>query len=215
MKPQKTISVVSFVGLAISTSLSLAAQNSTPDSFDLGSWAGMSDSHRLLAQSKTDLRNMPAKTDFHYWRGLLLLPEESAQITPEIVAASVNLAGSQLTSSVTTVTLLPHYMSFFRVFSFYRGPHCVVSPPQSAVLTNTGTRALTISSITISGLFSRTNECITVVKPNTSCTITVASRPVPFRDHNLTLNGRLDVNDNGVGSPQVVYLSLHVGNIGC
>ena len=78
-------------------------------------------------------------------------------------------------------------------------------PPQTIKLTNTGSTALSISSIRITGstTFSQTNTCGSSVVAKGSCIITVT-----FKSSSTgTFNGAVSVSDNGGGSPQQVPLS--------
>ncbi|MCU1310091.1 MAG: hypothetical protein JWO20_1216 [Candidatus Angelobacter sp.] len=77
------------------------------------------------------------------------------------------------------------------------------SGSQTVTLRNTGTAALTISSITTSGDFSQTNSCGSSLAAAASCSISVKFTPtVPG-----TRNGTLTVTDNAAGSPQTVSLT--------
>jgi hypothetical protein len=81
------------------------------------------------------------------------------------------------------------------------------SPAQTITLTNVGTAAMTVTSISIKGTnannFRQTNTCGTSVPAGASCSITVNFRPsaTGARTANVT------VSDNGGGSPQTVALS--------
>jgi hypothetical protein len=79
-----------------------------------------------------------------------------------------------------------------------------VCPPttRTASLTNTGSRTLTISSISISG-FSQTNNCPSTLPAQASCTITVTFRSGFSAG---TFSGAVSISDNGGASPQQVGL---------
>jgi PKD repeat protein len=77
------------------------------------------------------------------------------------------------------------------------------SSAQSIMLTNTGNASLKISSITVGGGFSQTNNCVTTVNPGASCTISVIFKPLAAG----TYTGGLSIYDNAFGSPQSVALS--------
>jgi hypothetical protein len=92
------------------------------------------------------------------------------------------------------------------------GPRNVgtTSPPQTATLTNTGSAAMTISSIGITGTnagdFAQTNNC--PLGPNTlaagtSCTISVTFTPSASGSRSASLS----VSDDAPGSPHTVALS--------
>src|SRR5262249_2862453 len=80
------------------------------------------------------------------------------------------------------------------------------SAAQTISLTNTGTAALTISSIAISGTnagdFAQTNNCSATLNVNTSCTISVTFTPSATG----TRTASVIVTDNAAGSPQSVAL---------
>src|ERR1022692_4213777 len=75
----------------------------------------------------------------------------------------------------------------------------------TTTLSNTGSTALSISSITITGstTFSQTNTCGTSVAAGGSCTISVTFRPTAKGGS----SGDVSVTDSGGGSPQQVPLS--------
>jgi hypothetical protein len=86
----------------------------------------------------------------------------------------------------------------------FLGGHCVCNTSGTAMLTNMGTTSLDISSITISGDFSETNNCPASLGAGQSCSIGVTwlkSVAGPFS------SGTLSVFDNGGASPQTVPLS--------
>jgi hypothetical protein len=107
-----------------------------------------------------------------------------------------NAAGSpqtvSLTGTGTVVEFNPASLSFG-----------TVGKTLTTTLSNTGSTALSISSITITGstFFSQTNTCGTSVVAEGSCTISVTFRPAKGSF------GDVSVSDNGGGSPQQVPLS--------
>jgi hypothetical protein len=101
------------------------------------------------------------------------------------------------------------------------GPNATISPASlnlgsialgssskatTVTVTNQGSGALTVSSVTIGGAkaaeFSQTNNC-TTVQPPSSCTINVTFTP----DADGAAAASLMIADNATGSPQVVALS--------
>jgi HYDIN/CFA65/VesB-like, Ig-like domain len=77
------------------------------------------------------------------------------------------------------------------------------SAPQVAALSNTGTGALTISSVSVSGDFAETNNCPASVAAGSNCTISVTFTPAKTG----TRSGTLTVTDNAAsGSTQTVSL---------
>jgi hypothetical protein len=78
------------------------------------------------------------------------------------------------------------------------------SPLKTVTLTNVGTAALTIDSITTSGDFLSTNDCGGSVPGASSCSISVAYRPSVTN----AIYGQLTINDDALsGSVQTVNLS--------
>ncbi len=81
------------------------------------------------------------------------------------------------------------------------------SPVNSVTLTNSGTAALTISSISVTGTdttdFSQTNTCGTTLSVNASCSISVTFTPTASG----TRAASVSVSDNAAGSPQSVPLT--------
>ena len=81
------------------------------------------------------------------------------------------------------------------------------SAPQTATLTNTGKKSVTITSITITGTnkgdFAETNTCGTTLAVGASCTISVTFTPTATG----TRSGTLSVSDDAVGSPQTASLT--------
>ncbi|HWY22227.1 MAG TPA: FG-GAP-like repeat-containing protein [Candidatus Acidoferrum sp.] len=82
-----------------------------------------------------------------------------------------------------------------------------ISHAKTVTLTNTGTAALTVNSLTFSGAnpssFSQTNGCGSSVAAGAKCSISVSFKPSTIN----TLTATLNVNDNAAGSPQTVSLS--------
>jgi hypothetical protein len=77
------------------------------------------------------------------------------------------------------------------------------SAPQTVTLTNTGTAALSITSIAITGDYSQTNSCGTSLAAAASCTISVIFAPVAAG----TRTGALVITDNAIGNPHNVPLT--------
>ena len=123
-----------------------------------------------------------------------------ATITATSVADAITFGSGQITVTVGTVKLVPDSLHFGRV-------HVGTAHSMSTTLTNTGTKPLSISSMTFTGQaapYSATNTCGTSVTAGQSCTITVTFKPagaVPF--NNATLN----ISDDSADSPQLVSLT--------
>src|SRR5262249_33650194 len=86
-------------------------------------------------------------------------------------------------------------------------PVGVSTASQSAVLTNSGNKALSIKSIRIVGAdkgdFKQTNDCPSSLGVGKKCTINVTFTPTAIGARNATLN----VTDNAPNSPQPSALS--------
>ena len=77
------------------------------------------------------------------------------------------------------------------------------SAAQTVTLTNSGTGAMTISSINASGSFAQTNNCGSTLSAGASCAIAVTFTPTTSG----SLSGTLAVADSASGSPQSIALS--------
>ena len=74
---------------------------------------------------------------------------------------------------------------------------------QPVKVTNTGSGALGISSVTAGGDFSQTNTCGSSLGGGANCSITVTFKPSAGGSR----SGTLSISDNATGSPQTVGLS--------
>jgi hypothetical protein len=78
------------------------------------------------------------------------------------------------------------------------------SAPQTITLTNAGSSALTIQSITVAGDYSETDDCAShSLKPKQQCTISVVFKPAAIGK----LGGLLTITDSDLWSPQAVGLT--------
>ena len=130
-----------------------------------------------------------------------LTVNDNAPGSPQIV----NLTGTGVTATAT-VTFSPTTLTF--------GDQVVgtTSPPQVVTVTNSGTTALTITKVAISGAFAETNNCVTTLKPTASCQASVTYTPTATNSTTATGStntnvGALSVTDNGTSSPQSVSVS--------
>jgi hypothetical protein len=108
---------------------------------------------------------------------------------------TVALTGS---GYLTTATVAPSSLSF--------GNQTVgsTSTAQSVIMTNTGTNAMTVSGISVTGNFSETDNCTSAAVPASgSCTINVSFAPAAGGN----LGGTLTISDNAQGNPHVVGLT--------
>jgi hypothetical protein len=77
------------------------------------------------------------------------------------------------------------------------------SAAQSLRLANNGNVTLSINTIQVTGDFAQTNNCLTSVPSNSSCTVDVTFTPtLPG-----ARNGTLTINDNAPGNPQTLSLT--------
>jgi HYDIN/CFA65/VesB family protein/beta-propeller repeat-containing protein len=92
-------------------------------------------------------------------------------------------------------------------------PAQLVSTPsaaQSVTLSDTGTGALLVSAITITGDFTQTNNCAsTIVRSGASCSISVTFTPTTSG----TRTGTLTINDNDASKSQTVTLTGSASDI--
>src|SRR5262249_55664872 len=79
----------------------------------------------------------------------------------------------------------------------------VSSTAQSVTLSNTGTTALTLSSIAASGDFAETNTCGASLASGADCQISVVFTPSTLG----TITGSLTITDDAPNSPQAIALS--------
>jgi len=98
---------------------------------------------------------------------------------------------------VTTVALTPSSLKYARQIVN------TTSSLQTATLKNTGSQAVTISSIAATAPFSQTNNCPSSLPVGSNCQIQVVFTPTKVG----TAKGTLSVTDDAQGSPQTVALS--------
>jgi hypothetical protein len=77
------------------------------------------------------------------------------------------------------------------------------TPPQFAYLTNIGTGALAIASITVSGDFSAVNNCGSTLAIGASCAVAVSFSPTLAGSR----TGTLSIVDDAPGGPHLVSLT--------
>jgi hypothetical protein len=75
--------------------------------------------------------------------------------------------------------------------------------PQSVLVRNMGSAALSVSSITVTGDFAQTNDCGASIPAAGSCSFSVTFTPTSLGQR----SGTLSVADNGLSSPQAVQLA--------
>ena len=103
----------------------------------------------------------------------------------------------------TTMTVSPATLTFSGV------PLQTISSPETVTVTNTGTTALIVSNISISGDFFETDNCSNAIAPNGTCQISVTFDPSSSgaRTGTLTVTGNIAgaqeaVSLNGTGTTQ-------------
>lgn len=89
---------------------------------------------------------------------------------------------------------------------FHAGPSSGTNT-QNVTISNPGLAPLKISTITITGDFTETNNCGSTLFSASSCTITVTSTLA----ESGTSTGSLSITDNAPGSPHVVSLTAEAG----
>jgi len=114
---------------------------------------------------------------------------------------TVSLSGTGTGAGAPVVTLKPTSLSFPNT------PINNTSPIQTATLTNSGTAALSISSITFTGAdptqFSGSTTCTTTVAVGASCSLNIQFKPTFGGPQTATVS----IADNAAGSPQKLPLS--------
>jgi hypothetical protein len=111
---------------------------------------------------------------------------DSAPGSPQVL----NLSGNTSTVTLSSSSL---------AFGFQQVG--IPSAPQAVTVTNSGSTALLISSISASGDFSETDDCVkAALQPNTNCVIQVTYTPSAA----VGSIGAVTLTDNGSGSPQVI-----------
>src|SRR5262249_32248525 len=114
-----------------------------------------------------------------------------------------NAAGSPHTASLSGTGIAPAASLAPSGLTFASQNVGTTSAAQTMTLTNSGTAALTISSIAVSGDFAETHNCGTPLAVNGTCTINVTFTPTAAG----TRSGTLGVTDNAAGSPHTASLS--------
>jgi hypothetical protein len=114
-----------------------------------------------------------------------------------------NATGSPQTVALSGTGVTPELMLSPVSLSFGNQTTGTMSAARTVTLSNGGTGATTISSITASGDFSETNTCNGAVAAGGSCTVAVVFQPTATGSR----TGTLTVTDNATGSPQTVAIS--------
>ena len=120
---------------------------------------------------------------------------QDSESTPETATANLSIAVNA--ALLPGVTLSPTSLTFAAQDTGS------TSAAQTVTLTNSGTGALSLTSIAASGDFAETNNCGSSVAASSDCTISVTFTPTAGG----ALSGTLTINDNASGSPQTVTLT--------
>jgi hypothetical protein len=114
-----------------------------------------------------------------------------------------NAANSPQSVSLSGTGLPPVVSLSTTSLSFAGQTVSTSSAPQTLLLTNTGTGALTPLTTAVSGDFAQTNNCGSSVAAGAACTISVTFTPTAGGNR----TGALTLTDNAGNSPQTVQLS--------
>jgi phospholipase C len=131
---------------------------------------------------------------------VVFAPTKTGSATGTLTVTDTGPASPQvvsLTGTGTAVTLSPSLLSF--------GSRLVgkTSPAKTATLTNYSSGNLTISSITVSGDYTETNNCGGSLGPKDSCTISVTFTPTATG----VRYGAVTITDGDAASPQALNLT--------
>ncbi len=116
---------------------------------------------------------------------------------------SDNALNSPQTISLTGTGNSPTVSLSSRFLTFGNQKVGITSPPRAVTLSNGGSNALSVASITASGDYTETDNCGTSVSAGASCTISVTFTPTTGG----TRNGMVRVSDSDPSSPQLVSLT--------
>ena len=121
----------------------------------------------------------------------------SVAITSNAAAASIALSGTGVVSPTPQVSLTPTSLAF--------GNQTIntASAAKTVTLTNSGTAALTISSIAASGDFAQSNNCGPSLAAGLRCVINVSFKPITV----ASKTGSVTITNNATGSPHQIALT--------
>jgi len=122
-----------------------------------------------------------------------------------VLAIVDDTADSPHTVALHGIGLTPGPNASFSAASLPFGVELVgtTSPARYVTLNNYGNATLNIASITTSGDFSETNDCVPSLGPGGTCTVHVRFAPSSAGN----MSGELSVLDNAASAPQSVALS--------
>jgi methionine-rich copper-binding protein CopC len=123
------------------------------------------------------------------------------------LAVTDNASGSPQTASLSGTGTAPAATLSPTSLTFSSQNVGTTSAPQAVTLSNSGSAALSISSIAVTGTnsgdFAQSNNCGSSLAASSSCTINVTFTPTATGSRSATLT----VTDNASGSPQTASLS--------
>ena len=135
---------------------------------------------------------------FSNWTGSVA--NSSTAATTITLNAPQTVTANFTVTTAPVVTLTPSALTFTALAG-------ATSTAQTVLLKNTGTAALTISGVSITGTnstsFAQTNPCVTTLAINASCSISVTFTATAAGTYSATLS----ITDNATGSPQTVSLA--------
>jgi dienelactone hydrolase len=141
--------------------------------------------------------NTPSGTATTYTAPAAVPSPATVAVTATSVTDSTKSGSANVTLTNGTVKLVPDSLAFGAIRTNFSGSLPVT-------LTNTGSTALSISSITVASTsFSQKNTCGSSVAAGVSCIITVTFAPKTFG----TFSATLSITDSSSDSPQKVSLS--------
>ncbi len=129
----------------------------------------------------------PTATGNRY--GSVTITDNAANSPQAIVLAGTGQPAPVVSFSVTSLT-------------FSAQPLGSTSAAQAVTMTNTGTAALTISSIVVTGDFAQLDTCGSSLAAGANCAISVTFTPTAAGSR----TGLITISDNAAGSPQIVSL---------
>jgi hypothetical protein len=121
--------------------------------------------------------------------GTVVITDNAANGSQTITLSGIGAAAPVVSLSATSLTFTSQALGS-------------TSAPQTITMTNTGTAALTIAGITVTGDFAELNTCGASLAPASSCALNVTFTPTAAGSR----TGLLTITDNAAGSPQVVNL---------
>ena len=196
----------------------------SPSSLNFGSQAvGTTSPPHILTLSNTgnaplDISGIAASGDFGIAQSCVspLLPEAYCSVpvtfSPTVQGAatgaitiSYNAPGSPHTVVLSGIGLGAVVTLSTTSLDFGNQPLGTTSAPRLVNLSNSGNAPLTISSITTSGTYAQSNNCVSPLAPGASCTISVTFTPPATVAGGQS--GTLTIADDASDSPHVVNLS--------